>query len=243
MDALKQTRILALDSSSLTGSVALCQGEMLIAESLLNVRSTHSEKLLQQIDLLLKEAGWVLADIDLYVAVTGPGSFTGLRIGLATIQGLAQVHGKPVVGVTSLATVAQNLPLVEGPFCVFLDARKKEVYAQLFAWRDGVARGVEEAVVCPPEPLLRSFTGDIALVGDGVMQYSVLIDAVLGGRAKLPPIGAHQIRASQAARLGLQLFSQGQTLRPDELLPSYIRPSDAELNLSVAQRSKQGLSG
>lgn len=243
MDSLQQTRVLALDSSSLTGSVALCQGDTLVAESLLNVRSTHSEKLLQQIDLLLKESGWTLADIDLYVAVTGPGSFTGLRIGLATIMGLAQVHAKPVAGVTSLATVAQNLPLVEGPFCVFLDARKSEVYAQLFEWRDGVTVALDEAVVCPPETLLRRLPGDIALVGDGVLKYSALIDEVLDQRVKLPPTGAHQIRSSHAARLGLQQFAQGHALRSKELLPYYIRPSDAELNLPAAQRAKQGLSG
>jgi tRNA threonylcarbamoyladenosine biosynthesis protein TsaB len=242
MDSLKQMRILALDSSSLTGSVALCQGDMLIAESLLNVRSTHSERLLQQIDLLLHEAGWTLADIDLYVAVTGPGSFTGLRIGLATIKGLAQVHSKPVVGVTSLATVAQNLPLVEGPFCVFLDARKKEVYAQLFVWRDCVTHALKEAVVCPPEELLLGFDGELVLVGDGVLKYRSVIDDVLGDRAKLPPVCAHQIRASQAAGLGLWQFGQGLAVRPEELLPCYIRPSDAELNLPSAQR-RNGVSG
>jgi tRNA threonylcarbamoyladenosine biosynthesis protein TsaB len=240
---MKQPRILSLDCSSLAGSVALSQGETLIGEVLLNVRSTHSEKLLQQIDQLLDAAGWTLADIDLYVAVTGPGSFTGLRIGLATIKGLAQVHDKPVVGVTSLATVAQNLPLIAGPFCAFLDARKKEVYAQLFEWHEGATRALGDAVVSPPEALLRRLDGDLAFVGDGVLQYRSLIENVLGSRATLPPNSAHQIRASQAAGLGLRQFEDGCFMRPEELLPCYIRPSDAELNLSPAQRRKQGLSG
>ncbi len=234
-------RVLALDSSSLIGSIALCQGDVLVAESLLNVRSTHSEKLLQQIDLLLGEAGWTLADIDLYAVVTGPGSFTGLRIGLATVNGLAQVHGRPVVGVTSLAAVAMNLPLLEDPFCVFLDARKKEVYAQLFQWREGQLTALGEPRVCPPRDLLESLElRSVALVGDGVRLYRSLIDEQLGARAQIPPPCSHQIRAASAAWLALLEYGQSGGKCTEIPLPTYVRPSDAELNLQAKASCSSG---
>ncbi len=229
-------RILAVDTSSFSGSVALCEGERLIAETLLNVRSTHSEKLLKQIDLLLQEAGWSLPELDLLVAVTGPGSFTGLRIGIATIKGLAQVFEKPVVGISSLQMLAMNLPLCPHPICVFLDARKKEVYSQIFHWsKEGpVAEG--EAQVLPPERILRQLQGRVALVGDGVPVYSKLITEILADRALLPIPSAHQPRASQAGWLAAKQYQTGQVIAAADLLPGYIRPSDAELNLPACQR-------
>ena len=164
MGGAEGLKILTLDSSSLSGSVSLCQGESLVAESLLNVRSTHSEKLLQQVDLLLGETGWRLEDLDLFAVVTGPGSFTGLRIGIATIKGLAQVLKKPVVPVSTLQAVAMNLPLSPVPICVFLDARKKEVYTQLFEWHHASGPvAIGEAVVLPPERLLLDLSGPVAL--------------------------------------------------------------------------------
>ena len=236
MASAEGIKILAVDSSSLTGSVALCQGERLVAESLLNVRSTHSEKLLKQIDLLLGEAGWTLEDLDLFAVVSGPGSFTGLRIGIATIKGLAQVLSKPVVSVSSLQTVAMNLPLSPLPICAFLDARKKEIYYQLFEWHHTLGPvAIGKPSVLPPEQLLGELPDSVALVGDGVLLYRHLIDEILGERALLPIATAHQLRAAQAAWLALQAWTAGSVADAAEILPIYIRPSDAELNLTLKQ--------
>jgi len=223
-------KILAVDTSSLTGSAALCSGERLIAESLLNVRSTHSEKLLQQIDLLLEAAGWRLTDLDLLVAVTGPGSFTGLRIGVATVKGLAQVLERPVIGISSLQMLAMNLPLCPVPICVFLDARKKEVYTQLYRWTDEGPVAVSQAQVLPPAAVLQQLQGEVALVGDAVPLYQELIAELPADRVQLPAMPAHQPRASQAAWLAWKAFLAGKRQHAAELLPVYIRPSDAELN-------------
>ena len=239
MTAAEGIKILTVDTSSLAGSVSLCQGESLVAESLLNVRSTHSEKLLQQIDLLLGEAGWKLEDLDLLAVVTGPGSFTGLRIGIATIKGLAQVLNKPVVPISSLQAVAMNLPLSPVPICAFLDARKKEVYSQLFEWHPvagPVALG--DPSVLPPERLLTEISGKVALVGDGVVLYRHLIGDILAERALVPIAISHQLRAAQASWLASQAWKEGLARDAAEILPTYIRPSDAELNLSKNKASK-----
>ncbi len=233
MKSAEEIKILAVDSSSITGSVALCQGEALVAESLLNVRSTHSEKLLKQVDLLLGEAGWKLEDLDLLAVVTGPGSFTGLRIGVATIKGLAQVLNKPVVPVSSLQAIAMNLPLSPVPICAFLDARKKEVYSQLFEWHSvGGSVAINEPSVLSPERLLKELSGEVALVGDGVLLYRHLIEDILADRAVLPVAIAHQLRAVNVSWLALQTWLAGSRRNAADLLPTYLRPSDAELNLS-----------
>ncbi len=233
MGAVEGIKILAVDSSSFTGSVALCRGDSLVAESLLNVRSTHSEKLLQQIDLLLADADWTLEDLDLLAVVNGPGSFTGLRIGIATVKGLAQVLNKPVVAVSALQTAAMNLPLSPVPICAFLDARKKEVYSQLFEWQEGVGPiAIGAPSVLPPEQLLRQLPDKVALVGDGVALYRQHIEAILGDQVSIPVATAHQLRASHASWLALQAWQSGLTQSAADILPTYIRPSDAELNLS-----------
>lgn len=230
MESLTEPKILAVDSASLTGSIALCRGETLVAESLLNVRSTHSEKLLQQIDLLLAEAGWSLAEIDLLAVTTGPGSFTGLRIGIATVKGLAQVLDKPVVGVSSLQMVALNASAASVPICAFLDARKKEVYTQLFDASPDGPSPVAEAKVMPPAKLLESLTEKVLLIGDGVPQYRQVVEAVAGDKILLPWDTAHQLRASQAAWLAYRRWIHQDLSTAAELLPTYIRPSDAELS-------------
>jgi len=234
----EEVKILAIDSSSAAGSVALCRGERLVAESLLNVRSTHSEKLLQQIDQLLAGADWALETLDLLAVVTGPGSFTGLRIGIATVMGLAQALGKPVVPVSSLQAVAMNLPLSPIPICAFLDARKKEVYSQLFEW-DPVAGPVakNQPTVLPPEQLLSQLPERVALVGDGVFLYREEIGKILADRAVLPIATAHQLRAAPVAWLALQTWRKGLTQDVTAIFPTYIRPSDAELNLSRRPKS------
>ena len=236
METVEGIKILTVDSSSFTGSVALCCGDSLVAESLLNVRSTHSEKLLKQIDLLLSEAGWILDDLDLLAVVNGPGSFTGLRIGIATVKGLAQVLNKPVVAVSALQTAAMNLPLCSVPICAFLDARKKEVYSQLFEWRHSAGPvAIGEPSVLSPEKLLSQLPDKVALVGDGVVLYQHHIEGILGDRAFIPVATAHQLRASHASWLALQTWRAGLSQGAAAILPTYIRPSDAELNLSAKQ--------
>jgi len=223
-------KILALDTASLTGSVALLDGERLVAETLLNVKANHSERLLDQVEQVLQAGELVLSDLDLIAVVRGPGSFTGLRIGLATAKGLAQAASLPVIGISSLQLLAMNLPLCPVPICAFLDARKQEVYTALFTWSDGLPESAGPELVLPPEKALAQLEGEVALVGDAVATYRPLIDEILGSRALLPGVCHHQPRAAAAAALAARLYQVDSQYHAAQLSPVYIRPSDAELN-------------
>lgn len=229
MAVVENPKILAIDTSSMTGSVALCHGDVVLAESLINVRSTHSERLLAQVEQVLDLTGTSLADLDCLAVVQGPGSFTGLRVGLATAKGLATANSTPVIGLSSLDVLAANLSLCPYPVCAFLDARKQEVYSCLYDCRDGFPTSLDEERVLPPEEVLRRLEGEVALVGDGVALYLPLIQELLGDRGKLPTPVLHQPRASVAAALARQRFAKGQLLSAEDLKPCYIRPSDADL--------------
>jgi tRNA threonylcarbamoyladenosine biosynthesis protein TsaB len=222
-------KILALDTASGNGSVALLDGQKLVAETLLNVRATHSERLIDQVEQVLLAGNLTLEGLDLIVVVRGPGSFTGLRIGLATAKGLAQAAKLPLIGISSLQLLAMNLPLCPLPICALLDARKKEVYTALYHWRDGMPVAAGPELVLPPEKALARLEGEVALVGDAVELYRPLIDEILGERGKFPAVCHHQPRASAAAALAAGLYRPGMQLDAAQLAPIYIRPSDAEL--------------
>jgi len=225
----KAQKVLAIDTSSMAGSVAVCHGDMVLAESLVNVRSTHSERLLVQIEQALEIASLSVEELDLLAVVHGPGSFTGLRVGLATAKGLATAVGIPVVGLSTLEALAMNLPLCPYQVCAFLDARKQEVYSCLYSCKSGFPEAVIEELVLPPAELLSQLEGEVVLVGDAVSLYRSMIDEQLGERAKLPPSVSHHLRASSVAALAIYKLANGQQSTVEELSPCYIRPSDADL--------------
>ena len=223
-------RLLTVQTASPAGSVALSEGDTLRGEISLNVQKTHADWLLNAIDVLLKAAEWDISDLDGFGVVIGPGSFTGLRVGLATVKGLAVANGCSIVGVSSLAALAYQSPFSRWPICAMLDARKKEVYAGLFRWESGQLQTLAEERVIPPEELLKEFDGDAVFVGDGARAYRTLIVRQLAARAHFAPAGTDHLRAGSAAMLAFQHWEAGHRVKPTELIPCYIRPSEAELN-------------
>lgn len=139
-------KILAIETSTMLGGIAIIDDlSGLIAEVRLNVKSTHSERLMTEIDHVLKQAGLKVSDIDVFAIAIGPGSFTGLRIGLSTVKGFSYATRKPIVSVPTLEALAWNFPYCRYPVCTLLDARKKEVYSALFKWdNDGFIRLIDE---------------------------------------------------------------------------------------------------
>lgn len=223
------TTILAIDTSTSTGSVALSRDGIILGEVLLNVRNTHSERLLLLVSRLLADCGMTLDEVEVFATALGPGSFTGLRVGIATVKGLAMATGKPVVGVSSLQILAMNAPLAPHPICALFDARKKEVYAGLYAWQAGLPEPLRDDAVLSPERLLESLDGEVIFLGEGAWAYRTLLIARLGDRAHFVPRALSLPRASLACAIAQERLENGQTVELERLAPAYIRPSEAEI--------------
>lgn len=229
--------LLAIDTATPSAGVALTggtfsQGEVL-AELRLIGNKTHSRRMLAVIDVLLRESeiGW--EDLDGIAIGLGPGSFTGLRIGMATAKGLAAATGKPLYGVSTLDVLAASCT-GEEMVCSMLDARKQEVYAAVYG-HDSEGRTVRqgEILVLPPANLL-AHLGDhpVLLVGSGARLYGEELCRQLAGRGRVAPAALHQPSAAVLGLLAGELALRGEALDPIDGMPLYVRRSDAELNLA-----------
>jgi tRNA threonylcarbamoyladenosine biosynthesis protein TsaB len=227
--------LLTMDTSTPAGSVAVTCGEKVFGEILLNVPNTHSDRLLKIMGQLLADTGLSIEDVDGFGIILGPGSFTGLRVGIATVKGLALATKKPVIGVSSLRMLAMQAPFARHPVCALLDARKKEVYAGMFDWEHGLPMPLGAEVVIAPETLLSRMEGEVLFLGDGAVAYRTLIVRRLGSRAHFLPWPLHPPRASCAAALIRADFMEGRVSFPAVLVPHYIRPSEAEVAWAVRE--------
>jgi tRNA threonylcarbamoyladenosine biosynthesis protein TsaB len=227
-------KLLTIDTSTTVCSVALSNGEETVAEYLVNQGRTLTSRLLDCVDIVLKGAGLTVDDLDGFGVAIGPGSFTGLRVGVATAKGLAMAAGKPIAGFSSLAMLAMNLPWAIHPVCPMFDARKNEVYTGLYGCSNAAVPLVDDRVV-PPALFLESLSGPIIFVGEGAVRYRELIVAGMGERAIFAPASANLPRASAGALLAARAFVRGEAVPAAQLLPVYIRASEAELALLKRQ--------
>jgi len=204
--------------------------EKIIGEHTLNLPGTHSARLMPAIDQLFQEASRSIADLQGIALSLGPGSFTGLRIGVSTVKGLAYALKVPVAGVPTLDALAQNLSFAASLVCPVLDARKKEVYAALFSG-DGAGRLVKisEDWVLTPEVLCSRINEPVIFLGSGVEVYQDFFQKKLGPQALFAPPELSLPRAVSVARLSLPHFKSGRTLDLFSFTPTYIRRSEAEL--------------
>ena len=221
-------KILTIDTSTTTNSVALTVDGRLLAEYMINPDRNHSSSLMVGLDMVLRNSGVSVDDLDAIGVSQGPGSFTGLRVGIATAKGLALAAGKPIVAFSSLGMLAMNLPYAEYPVCTLFDAKKNEVYAALFRCRELPEILLDERVV-PPAEFLSRIQCPTLFVGSGALRYRALISETLGDRAIFAPPFCHQPRASAGALLAADLFARGEFAPSASLVPSYLRASEAEI--------------
>jgi tRNA threonylcarbamoyladenosine biosynthesis protein TsaB len=227
-------KILAVDTATGTCSVAVCLDESLLAEINLFRRQTHSRHLMEMIDQVLAISGEKLSGIDVFAVTRGPGSFTGLRMGLSCVKGLAYALDKPVIGVSCLdvlAFQAGGWELDDGPgtICTILDARKKEIYFSRYDRRNGKLEKNGDEIVVSPEALDGRVEGRCLFVGDGALLYKGLLKRLFKDSAVFVPPPQNYIRAHSVACLSLQRFSDSGADELAGLVPRYIRKSDAEL--------------
>lgn len=221
-------KLLVIDTSTTANSIAVTEDGRLLAELLVNPEATHSASLMSGLDMVLRSAGMTAGGLDAIGVTLGPGSFTGLRVGIAAAKGLSLATGIPVVGFSSLAMLAMNLPHASLPVCPLLDARKSEVYGALY--RCGAApEAMIRDMVARPSDLLEMIAGDALFLGSGALRYRDLIVEKLGDRAHFAPSVCHQPRASAGALLAADLLAQGKVTAVQDLAPVYLRLSEAEL--------------
>jgi tRNA threonylcarbamoyladenosine biosynthesis protein TsaB len=221
--------VLGIETSTTHGGVAIIGAEGVLCEAILNVEVTHSERLLPAVDRALGEARVSLEALGGIAVSIGPGSFTGLRIGLSTAKGLAYATGRPLVGVPTLEAMAWTLPAARWQICPVLDARKQEVYAALFRHdATGLCRVMEDTAM-PPEDLCHLIRNPTLFLGDGVETYGALFRERLGDRMLRPPMASRGARPACVAELGRARLLRGERDAPESLIPRYLRPSEAEL--------------
>ncbi|MBI2083897.1 MAG: tRNA (adenosine(37)-N6)-threonylcarbamoyltransferase complex dimerization subunit type 1 TsaB [Deltaproteobacteria bacterium] len=240
-------KILAIDTSTLTGSVALLETSPLVlkTEMVLSVSVKHSQSLMPAIERILKENQVEVGEIDLFAVSEGPGSFTGLRIGIATTQGLALGTGKPCVGVSSLLALGLNGSFFPGLVVPMFDARRGEVYAACFQnpprppFFKGGGVVIEESAVTPDDLLTRllqiSSDDPLLFLGQGAEVHRDLIVSKFAERAEFAPPGFNLPRASHVGYLAWQKYLKEGSGSKGLVQPTYLR--SAEVTFPVSKRS------
>jgi tRNA threonylcarbamoyladenosine biosynthesis protein TsaB len=222
--------ILAIESATPCGSVALVSGERVLGETVLPREKQVSETFLAAIDRLLGDTGRG-RDAVTHVAVSaGPGSFTGLRVGMAAAKGFCFGWGLPIVPVPTLHALASRFPSGGALVCPVLDAKKKEVYAGVFRWEGGGCIRVRPDAAVPPSALPDWFPeGKVFFCGDGTVPFEALFRARMGARALFPPPGEGLPRASAVGLLAERMVLTGEAGEARTVVPAYIRSSEAEI--------------
>ena len=230
-----ETLILSIDTATPCSSVALTQGTRkngkVLASLSLSSRVTHSRRLLAVIDYLMSETEVDWPSIEAVAVSIGPGSFTGLRIGMATAKGLVFGADRAMVGVSTLDGLASKC--APAPWiCSVLDARKNEVYAAFYRTNgEGLTVLSGVPMVISPEKLAECITEPVVMVGDGVNVYGDVWKTLLQGKVSYAPAHSHQPSAACLGFIGKERLLAGDILNMEQAVPSYIRASDAELNL------------
>jgi tRNA threonylcarbamoyladenosine biosynthesis protein TsaB len=210
-------RVLAVDTTTANGSVALAEDDQVVGEVRLGRQETHSCTLQPAIEFLLGSLSVAARDVDGWAVAHGPGSFTGLRVGISTIQGLALASNRPCITVSALEALAARIAGEAPHLVALMDAYRGEVYAQLF---DATLQPLTPAVVEAPEVFLARVPAGAAFAGDAVVAHRGAIEAACPG-AILPERGP--FLASAVARLAVARLRAGGGIAPDALRPLYLR--------------------
>ncbi len=220
--------MLSVDSSAAPASVCLSDDGRIIGEFYLNTGFTHSQTLMAMVESVLKISGKAASDIDVYAVNSGPGSFTGVRIGVSAVKGMAYASDKPCIAVSTLESMAYNLLGGHAVVCACMDARRQQVYNAVFRV-DGekITRLCDDRAISVADLLeeLGDYDEEIVLVGDGAALVYASAD---NEHIKLAPESTRYQRASSTAAAALEAYKRGEVISPAALMPSYLRLSQAE---------------
>ena len=232
-------KLLALDSSGLVASVAILDGETLVAEYTLNYKKTHSQTLLPMLDEVAKMIELDLNSIDAIAIAGGPGSFTGLRIGSATAKGLGLALNKPIINVPTVDALAYNLVGHAGLVCPLMDARRQQTYTGLYDFTDGRMNTILPQCVVMIEEIvdqINELGRRVIFLGDGVDVFRDYINEHVKVDYDFAPAMCNKQRASAVACLGQVLYEQGRAENAADHKPEYLRLSQAERERQEKER-------
>jgi len=223
-------KILSLDSATESATCAVLEDDRLLGEITFNYEKQHSVILMPIIDTLLKSLKLTINSLDGFVVSKGPGSFTGLRIGTATIKGLSQGTGKPFVGVSSLDALAYNLAYTSGIICPILDALRGNVYTALYKFVDTKLNIISEYMVISIDDLISLLNKQgqsVCFIGDAVPKFKERLSTDLKD-SKFAPTHLNLVKSSSLGELGLNLLKSGVSDDLYTFAPFYLRKSQAE---------------
>ena len=232
-------KILALDSTAIAASTAICEDETLVALYTVNNGNTHSETLLPMVESVIKHSKTNIDEIGLFVSSNGPGSFTGVRIGSATVKGLAFGRSVPCIDVSTLEALAFNLRGFDGILCPVMNARRNQVYNALFRWVDGqlVRLTPDRAIsIDELEAELTKMGEKVYLSGDG---YDITLCGFKSVKPEFTPEVLRLQNAYSVARCGLAAYERGETKTDLTVAPTYLRPSQAERERKEKEESNK----
>ncbi len=224
------TSLLAVDTATEICGVAVAVDGQVKAELILNRGITHTQSVLSAIDAVLGMTGMSSGEVDAYSVTRGPGSFTGLRIGISTVKGLALAAGKPLVGISSLEVLAHQASGRVGLVCPVMDARRREVYWTLYQSNpDGITAILTERVG-PVAEIISHIYKECEFIGNGVPTYRSKLQPSLKHPARWTDHEGNSLRPAVLARLAWQRFQEGRMDDIRTFAPVYLRKSDAELH-------------
>lgn len=234
-------KILGIDSSGLVASAAVVADDSLVAEFTVNNKQTHSQTLLPMIDKVVEMSGIGLEELDGIAVASGPGSFTGLRIGSSTAKGMALVLNKPIIPVPTLEGIAYRAALAEGVICPLMDARRNQVYTGIYQMRDGrllCLKGQAAEDILEVIGTLNKLGQKVTFLGDGVPVHEAALKEKLVVPYQIAPSHLNRQSAASVAALGAVYLAEGKTETAAAHKPVYLRQSQAERERAV--RLQQG---
>lgn len=224
--------ILAIETSTMLGGLALMDSdEGLLAERRLNIRSTHSERLMPELKAMMELSGLSAKDLGAVAVSIGPGGFTGLRVGLSAAKGLCYGTGIKIVPVPTLEAMAHCLPYSKTPICPMMDARRGEVYTGLYSTESGEPKEIVAPRAIMAGEFIASLKGheEIIVLGQGATVYREEVEKTFSGTVNYPPAHIMVPSPSAVASLGIRLLETGELWDPISLVPMYLRKSEAEI--------------
>ncbi len=223
--------ILAIDASGIAGSVAYMKDNKLIGEYYICHKLTHSETIMPMLENLKSIIGLQLETLDAIASTSGPGSFTGLRIGVTTAKAMGLALGVPVVGIPTLDVLAHNITFFDGLICPIMDARRNQVYTAIYKEGQGNIKRVSDYMAIDILEFitkLAEYKENIVFLGDGTWQYQNTLKEHLGDRAQFAPSYLNLQRASTLAQIACTEYDKGNAVDASLFIPMYLRKSQAE---------------